>query len=45
VLSNAAMALQCTGDFTSYDDAFFNAVESLESGKAYQGFQKLISLQ
>ena len=45
VLANAAMALQCTGDFTSYDDAFFNAVESLESGKAYQGFQKLISLQ
>ncbi len=45
VLANAAMALQCTGDFTSYDDAFFNAVESLESGKAYQGFKKLISLQ
>jgi len=45
VLANAAMALKCTGDFTSYDDAFFNAVESLESGKAYQGFQKLISLQ
>ncbi len=45
VLANAAMALQCTGDFKSYDDAFYSAVESLESGKAYQGFQKLISLQ
>ncbi len=45
VLANAAMALQCTSDFKSYDDAFYSAVESLESGKAYQGFQKLISLQ
>jgi anthranilate phosphoribosyltransferase len=45
VLSNAAMALSCTGDYKNYDEAFFCAVESLESGKAYKGFQKLISLQ
>lgn len=45
VLANAAMALQCTGDFTTYNDAYNAAVESLESGKAYQSFQKLISLQ
>jgi anthranilate phosphoribosyltransferase len=45
VLANAAMALQCTGDYASYEDAYNTAVESLESGKAYQSFQKLISLQ
>lgn len=45
VLANAAMALNCTGDYKSYDDAYYAAVESLESGKANQSFQKLISLQ
>ncbi|HWJ92900.1 MAG TPA: anthranilate phosphoribosyltransferase [Flavisolibacter sp.] len=45
VLANAAMALQCTGTFQHYDDAYAAAVESLESGKAFKGFQKLISLQ
>ena len=45
VLANAAMALHCTGDFGNYDDAYDAAVESLESGKAYQSLQKLISLQ
>lgn len=45
VLANAAMALQCTGRFTTYDDAYNAAIESLESGKAYQSFQKLIELQ
>ena len=45
VIANAAMGLQCTGDFKNYEDAYNAAVESLESGKAYQGFQKLISLQ
>jgi anthranilate phosphoribosyltransferase len=44
VLANAAMALQCTG-IADYDEAYGTAVESLESGKAYQHFQKLISLQ
>ncbi|WP_018612133.1 anthranilate phosphoribosyltransferase [Segetibacter koreensis] len=45
VFANAAMALQCSGNFGSYDDAYAAAVESLESGKAYECLQKLISLQ
>jgi anthranilate phosphoribosyltransferase len=45
VLANAAMALQCTGNFKDYKDAYQAAVESLESGKAYNALQKLISLQ
>lgn len=45
VLANAAMALDCTGGYATYDDAYDTAVVSLESGKAYQSFQKLISLQ
>jgi anthranilate phosphoribosyltransferase len=45
VLANASMALQCTGDFKTYDEAYNAAVESLEGGKASQQLQKLISLQ
>ncbi|MGZ3837445.1 MAG: anthranilate phosphoribosyltransferase [Flavisolibacter sp.] len=45
VLANAAMALDCTGDYGSYDEAYGAAVESLESGRAYESFQKLISMQ
>lgn len=45
VFANAAMALQCSGNYTSYDDAYAAAVESLESGKACQCLEKLISLQ
>jgi anthranilate phosphoribosyltransferase len=45
VLANAAMALHGTGTYKKYDDAYDAAVESLESGKAYTSFQKLISLQ
>jgi anthranilate phosphoribosyltransferase len=45
VLANAAMALQCTGVFASYDAAYDAAVTSLESGKAYEGFKTLIALQ
>jgi anthranilate phosphoribosyltransferase len=45
VLANAAMALQCTGNFKTYDDAYNSAVKSLESGKANQSLQKLIALQ
>ena len=44
-LANAAMALHCTGKFTSYEAAYHTAIESLESQKAYQSLQKLISLQ
>src|SRR5450755_2688297 len=32
VIANAAMALQCTGNYESYNDAYAAAVESLESG-------------
>jgi anthranilate phosphoribosyltransferase len=45
VLANAAMALFCTGAYDQYDDAYQAAVESLESGRAYQSLQKLLSLQ
>ena len=33
VLANAAMALQCTGGYKKYDEAYNAAVESLEVGK------------
>jgi len=45
VLANAAMALHCTGRYDQYDDAYHAAVESLESGNAYQCLQKLIAIQ
>lgn len=45
VLANAAMALHCTDAYNSYEEAYLAAVESLESGKAQQCLQKLISLQ
>jgi anthranilate phosphoribosyltransferase len=45
VFANAAMGLQCTGNYKNYDEAYNAAVESLESGKAYECLQKLISLQ
>lgn len=45
VLANAAMALHCTGQYKDYDEAYHAAVTSLESGKANQALQKLISLQ
>lgn len=45
VLANAAMALNCTGMYKTYNGAYAAAVESLESGKANQCLQKLIALQ
>jgi anthranilate phosphoribosyltransferase len=45
VLANAAMALHCTGNYKSYDEAYGKAIESLESGKANESLQILISLQ
>ncbi|RXK61913.1 anthranilate phosphoribosyltransferase [Lacibacter luteus] len=44
VMANAAMGLYCTGAYTTYDDAFAAAVESLESGKANNCLKKLIEL-
>jgi anthranilate phosphoribosyltransferase len=45
VLANAAMALHCTGNYATYEDAYLAAVDSLESGKADKTLQTLISLQ
>jgi anthranilate phosphoribosyltransferase len=44
VLANAAMALHCTGAYSSYNDSYLAAVDSLESGKAYKSLQTLVSL-
>jgi anthranilate phosphoribosyltransferase len=44
VLANAAMALQSTGNYKNYDEAYSAAVESLESGKANEALKKLIAL-
>jgi anthranilate phosphoribosyltransferase len=45
VFANAAIALNKTGIYKNYDEAFDAAIHSLETGKAFQSFQKLISLQ
>lgn len=45
VIANAAMALNCTGKYKTYTDAYQAAVESLESGRANKCLEKLISLQ
>ncbi len=42
VLANAAMALNCTGNYNHYNEAYEAAVDSLESGKAYQCLQTLV---
>ena len=45
VLANAAMALTCTENYKTYEDAYSAAVVSLESGKANAALKKLIELQ
>ncbi len=45
VLANAAMALFNTREYNTYEDAFQEAVNSLESKKALDSFKTLISLQ
>jgi anthranilate phosphoribosyltransferase len=45
VLANAAMALHCTGAYGDYNDAYLAAVESLESGRAFDALKKLKALQ
>ncbi len=45
VLANSAMALHCSGKYSSYNQAYEAAVESLESGKANDCLQKLVALQ
>ncbi len=41
VLANSAMALQGTGKYSSYDECYQLAVESLESGRAYEVLKQL----
>jgi anthranilate phosphoribosyltransferase len=45
VLANAAMALNLTGKYEHYEQAYQAAVKSLETGAANNSLQKLISLQ
>jgi anthranilate phosphoribosyltransferase len=45
VLANAAMALHCTGKYQNYETAYLAAVDSLESGKAFNTLNNLIALQ
>jgi anthranilate phosphoribosyltransferase len=41
VMANSAMALYCTGKYKNYDECYQLAVESLESGRAYDCFKKI----
>jgi len=43
VIANAAMALHAMNKFDSYETCYQMAVESLESGKAYQSLKNLLS--
>ena len=43
VVANAAVALHITGKYDNYEAAYDAALESLESGAAYDCFQKLIN--
>ena len=43
VIANAAMALFCTGKYNNYEICYQLAVESLESGKAYDSLKTLIA--
>jgi anthranilate phosphoribosyltransferase len=45
VLANAAMALHSTGKYQAYDQAYAAAVDSLDSGKAFQALKGLVALQ
>ncbi|MBC7534119.1 MAG: anthranilate phosphoribosyltransferase [Ferruginibacter sp.] len=42
VISNAAMGLHCTGKYNDYETCYQLAVESLESGAAYNSLKTLI---
>jgi anthranilate phosphoribosyltransferase len=45
VLANAAVGLHCMGIHANYEDCYQAAVESLESGRAYQALGRLIKCQ
>jgi anthranilate phosphoribosyltransferase len=38
------MALQCMGKYKNYEECYSIAVESLESGAAFQSLNKLLQL-
>jgi anthranilate phosphoribosyltransferase len=44
VKANAAVALRCGSPWLSTEESTALAAESLESGKAFQSFEKLISI-
>ncbi len=44
VLANAATALHCTGNYTTYEEAYQAAVTSLDSGSAKKCFTTLMDL-
>lgn len=44
VVANAAFALYCGGDYERIEEAIDKAKDSLESGKAYTKFKKLIEI-
>lgn len=44
VLANAATALHCTGSYADYQQAYQQAVVSLESGKALSALERLIDI-
>ena len=43
VFANAAMALQCSGNYAAYNDAYEAAVESLESGKHMNAYKSWLA--
>lgn len=45
VIANSAMALMATGKYSDYEDCYLRTTESLESGKAFAQFQKLMNMQ
>lgn len=45
VIANAAMGLFTTGKFGIYDECYAQCVQSFESGKAFEKFEKLMSIQ
>jgi anthranilate phosphoribosyltransferase len=45
VIANAAMAIHATSEDSSYEQSYNEAVESLEGGKAYSCFEKLLAVQ
>ncbi len=43
VIANSAMALHCLNEALPFEDCIASAAESLQSGRAYRSFQKLIN--